>query len=308
MRMHVILLLTACGSLACGLAPARAQLNQISFPRRVPQKSPTLTLPKMKAGDDYHRLLEILIELSWLGDPITFPHMLEAKVEAGTVRVRGKIPDAAVREHALKLARLPCPMTVIDETKPGPAIERSTRLNPLVLQHAVQSALREALPRTDNALRIHCEMDGRVIIEGHVKSFAEKLAVSKKLQRLHGCACVVNRLQVGASAPAVARSSPAAVRTDAAPLVCIRRRPQSRFRTLLCLPGKHTRTPAPRPPGPLPAALAEAAPLLPHSDAILRVSYNPIQPILEYSDAPARAETGDCPYESRGVLILPDSE
>ncbi|MBM4072012.1 MAG: hypothetical protein FJ271_24265 [Planctomycetes bacterium] len=311
MRKHVILLLAACGTLACGMTPAQAQINPISFPRLVPQlaaQKPPATSPRVQSGDDYHRLLEILIELAWLGDPITFSHLLEAKVEAGSLRVRGKVPDDAVREQALKLARLQCPMKVVDETKPGPAIERSTRVNPLVLQQAAQSALSELRPYTGDGVHIRCETDGKVIVEGHVKSFAVKLAISKKLQRMHGCACVANHLEVCLTPPAVAPARRPAVHSDPVPLVCIRKKPQSRFRTLLCLPGKSSRVPAGGP------ALASAAPPAPDSNVIQRVGYKApappariAAPKLEFSSEPATA-VPEQPFVSHGVVILPDGE
>lgn len=204
-------------------------------------------------------------------------------------------------------------MKVIDETKPGPAtVERPTRISPLVLQQAAQSMLREATPGGGQCganLRIRCETDGKVVIDGHVKSFADKLAISKKLQRLHGCTCVVNQLEVCLTPPAASAGTPAisaAARNDTSPLVLVRKKPQSRFRTLLCMPGKSTRSPASSPPGSLPAALANAAPLAP-GNGIQRVGYNAPAPKLDFAGGVSTA-LSDGPYETRGVVILPDGE
>jgi len=70
----------------------------------------TSTAPKTKApAEDPRRLAEIAVELAWLGDPVTFPYFLEARVEGAKLTVRGFVPDKAVREHALGLARLGLP-------------------------------------------------------------------------------------------------------------------------------------------------------------------------------------------------------
>jgi len=163
----------------------------------------TSTAPKTKApAEDPRRLAEIAVELAWLGDPVTFPYFLEARVEGAKLTVRGFVPDKAVREHALGLARLACSYSVIDTVKEHPSLRvRPGQTSPAQLQSAVVAALREALPR-QQAQRLQSQSadDGKVTLRGTVQTAEEKLAASLALRRLYGCTSVQNLIQA-ANAP-----------------------------------------------------------------------------------------------------------
>jgi osmotically-inducible protein OsmY len=147
--------------------------------------------PEKTKAQDPNRLMEILVELAWLSDPMTFPYYLEAHVKGSALEVRGYVPSKAVREQAVSLAKLYCPLVVTDATNDHSSLTiRPTPRSPGQLQTAVQTALREAFPA--QRFTVSCEAGGVVQISGSVRSLEQKLAVSKSLRRLHGCTGVIN--------------------------------------------------------------------------------------------------------------------
>jgi hypothetical protein len=167
-----------------------------------------------KPAEDTRRKAEIDVELAWLADPITFPYFLEAHADTTTLSVRGYVPDKTVRDHALKLARLHTPFTVVDALKEHPSLlVRPNRETPTQLQTAVGYALKEALPRHAQRLQIECAADGTVTLRGPLPSVEEKLAASHALRRLYGCTRVQNLTQV-AGTPDVAQVKPSPLPRD----------------------------------------------------------------------------------------------
>lgn len=155
-----------------------------------------------KTEVNFGRIVEVQVELALMGDPITFPYFLEARVDGSRMELRGFVPDKSVQDHALKLARLNCPLAVVDGTRVHPSLAvRPTRLPPEKLAPSVERAISKTLPSGSKALKIHCDMDGKVLVTGNVKTLEEKLLVSQSLRRLHGCGCVVNATQVEGMAP-----------------------------------------------------------------------------------------------------------
>jgi hypothetical protein len=123
--------------------------------------------------------------------------------------VRGFVPDRMVRDHALKLARLHGPYTVVDAMKEHPSLSVQTgRVAATQLQGAVLSALRETLPRQYQQIQVQCQADGTVLLTGAVRSADEKLAASMALRRMYGCTAVENQLQVPGAANIVAAKPP----------------------------------------------------------------------------------------------------
>src|SRR5947209_11272177 len=93
------------------------------------------------------RTLEIQVELAWLADPATFPYFLEAHIKGANLEVRGYVPSKAVRDQALNLAKIQCPMPVVDSLKEHTSLAvRPVQRTPEQLKTAVQTALREAFP------------------------------------------------------------------------------------------------------------------------------------------------------------------
>ncbi len=197
-------LIAVLAGLVVGLARApraAGQINPVSFPHWMVQK-PIPALTPARAGDEnYQRLTEIMVELAWLADPLIFPLELEACMDGEGLQVRGQVPNDAVKQRALKLARMHCPITVVDKlTGLAGAIEPRRSMEPASLQQAVLAALHEAFPRPEHTFAVRCLGAGQVVIEGFISSFEEKLAVSRRLRRLAGCTAVVNELALPADA------------------------------------------------------------------------------------------------------------
>lgn len=152
---------------------------------------------RIVSGQEANRFIEILIELAWLADPVTFPYFLEARIEGATLHVRGFVSSNAVRDQALKVARLQCPMTVKDDLKIRQGIGmRPARIPTGQLENAALSSLRVSFPRPDCRFQVQADAAGRVKVMGQVHSFDEKLAVSQELRRQHGCTGVINQVHV----------------------------------------------------------------------------------------------------------------
>jgi hypothetical protein len=145
---------------------------------------------------DLGRMMEIQVELAWLSDRTTFNYFLEAHVKGTSLEVRGYVPSKTVREQAINLAKLNCPLPVTDAIKAHPSlIIRTVHRAPDQLKSSVHTALHEAFP--NHQLIVNCQDDGTVQVFGAVRSFEQKLAVSRSLRRLHGCTNVANFTEVG---------------------------------------------------------------------------------------------------------------
>jgi hypothetical protein len=146
---------------------------------------------------DAGRLTEILIELAWLADPLTFPYYLEARVQGSTLQVRGFVPSKVVRDQAFKLARLHSPLPVSDGTTVRPGIAgKPAHIPAAQLEKAARACLCVSLPGADSRFQLQTDNAGRIKVMGRAHSFEEKLAVSQGLRRLHGCTVVVNMVHV----------------------------------------------------------------------------------------------------------------
>jgi hypothetical protein len=161
---------------------------------------------------DVNRLTEIQVELAWMSDPMTFPYFLEARFRGMNLELRGYVPSKAVHEQAVALAKLNCPMPLIDGLKVHSSLAvRPVHREPDQLKSSVQTALREAFP--SQHLNVQCQIDGNVQITGAVRSVEQKLAVSLALRRLHGCASVTNLTEIAGGD--VARPAPVAAMSTA---------------------------------------------------------------------------------------------
>ena len=163
------------------------------LPRWFGSKSSDKNQPVKSTQPDPRRLTEVNVEVAWLADPVTFPYYLEAHATGGQLEVRGYVPDKAVREHALRIARVYSSLPVTDSLKEHPSLlVRPTQMSPQQLQGSVLSSLRVALPKQFQQLKAECGSDGKVYVVGTVNTCEEKMAVSHALRRLHGCTSVQN--------------------------------------------------------------------------------------------------------------------
>lgn len=190
MRLHRILTMSV--MLLAGLAwtsHAEAQLPFRWFGPKSADKNP----PTKAAQSDARRQTETSVEIAWLADPVTFPYYLEAHVTGSQLEVRGYVPAKSVREQAIRIAQLYSSLTVVDSMKEHPSLlVRPSTMSPQQLEASVQSALKMALPKQYQQLKIECGNDGRVFVAGPVNTCEEKVAVSHSLRRLHGCTSVQN--------------------------------------------------------------------------------------------------------------------
>jgi hypothetical protein len=179
----------------------------------------TKAAPAKAPAEDPRRRTEIDLELAWLADPLTFPYFLEARIEGATLTVRGYVPDKAVREHVLKLARVHTTYTIADNMKEHPSLlVRPGKESAAQLQAAVVSTLKEALPKQSQRLQVQCGADGTVTLRGQLQSAEEKLSASHALRRLYGCSSVQNLTQLPGE-PEPLQAKPLAPPKNDGPLV-----------------------------------------------------------------------------------------
>ena len=107
------------------------------------------------------------------------------------------MPTAAIREHALRVARLHTRLPVASGVEVRPDAGRSAEHLPAdaVRQGAVE-VLSRGFGMTSRGWEIRAEDDGRVVVNGSSNSVEEKLAVSRTLRRVRGCTGVGNHLMV----------------------------------------------------------------------------------------------------------------
>lgn len=200
-----------------GLAAGAASGQDRPWQKLFGGPAPKVAAAKL-AAEQARRLAEIRVELAWLADPITFPYFLDAKTEGPNLKVRGFVPDNAVRAQAMKLAQVYSAYPVVDTLKEHPALlVRPGKIAPQQLHSAVVAALREALPRQYQRVQVQCAADGTVVLRGQLPSSEEKLAAALALRRLYGCTSVQTAIQV----PGVPADVPptAVARTNEPPAV-----------------------------------------------------------------------------------------
>jgi hypothetical protein len=264
-----------CGSAAVFLGvtlPIAAQLPGLTGARSVPAKQQAAVQGVKVAPEDYNRLMEILVELAWLADPATCAGLLEAHVDGAGLRVKGHVSDRSVHARALQIARLHCPMPVVDGLKEdGHTAGRPARIAAQQLQRAALTSLQASFPQATHAFKILCDANGKVRVSGFVVSFEEKLAVSQELRRLHGCSCVLNEAHVSSDLHEPARAAKAPSPALAPPVAAAAGRPAS-------------------------------------AGAIQQTRYlAPAQPVQRKNAAPAPAGSLGASYVSRGVVVLPET-
>jgi hypothetical protein len=182
----------AAGALAL-VRPAVAEGPQAP---QAPATAEEATVPAEQA-----RLEEVRVSLAWLTDPATFPYELTACVRGGSLEAGGTVPDAAVKEMALKLARQHTSLPVVDalEVRPVKAAQRMT-LPAAAVQRSAAGLLSVAVGARGRDLTAQARPDGQVTVRGSVVSLEDKLYVSRRLRQVAGCTSVVNRLTVAGPA------------------------------------------------------------------------------------------------------------
>jgi hypothetical protein len=159
-------------------------------------------------------VLEMKVELAWLGDPVTSPWRLEARTFGGTLEVHGLVPTEAVLRHALQMARAYSSIPVASKVGLDPALRAPAMSKPQeVLHRQAFEALQKTFPGQAPSITIITRTDGEILLKGSVARYEDKLAISRHLRRATSCSCISNQLQVlaDATAPPPERANPATV-------------------------------------------------------------------------------------------------
>jgi hypothetical protein len=147
--------------------------------------------------DSHTKLEEMKVELALLSDPATFGCGLKANLDGAGMLVRGYVPNEAVREKAIQLARTGTHLTVADGLKiHGALAMRAAGVPAATLEQGARDLVTKAFPELAKDIEIQAKITGQISLTGNAKSYEEKLGVSQLLRRLHGCTCVVNQLKV----------------------------------------------------------------------------------------------------------------
>jgi osmotically-inducible protein OsmY len=143
------------------------------------------------------KLEEMKVDLAWHADLVTFSYELGARIAAGEMEVRGFVPNEAVKEKAMQIARQHTVFPVKDKLKLMPTLAARTVGRPAeeVKEEAAQ-LLAERMGEEARSFDVKVTPVGEVTLGGTVHSVEEKLAASHLLRQVRGCGCVVNRLTV----------------------------------------------------------------------------------------------------------------
>jgi hypothetical protein len=144
------------------------------------------------------RAEEVTVELGWLSDPATFGCSLAARVQGGSLNVRGFVPSEAVRRRAVALAQAHTTLPVTDglHVCEDMAVRMGGGSRPEDLQKQATQLLLEGFPGQAEAFQVQASANGTVMVAGAIPSLEDQLGVSRFLRRLPGCCCVLNQMDV----------------------------------------------------------------------------------------------------------------
>jgi hypothetical protein len=147
--------------------------------------------------DSHTKLEEMKVELALMADPATFGCNLSARLDGKAMLVNGYVPNDAVREKAIQIARTGTHLVVADGMKIHRTLAmRSAGVPTEKLQQGAAELLRESFPEIASGFEIKATIIGQITLTGSARSYEEKLNVSERLRRLNGCTSVVNELKV----------------------------------------------------------------------------------------------------------------
>jgi osmotically-inducible protein OsmY len=237
------------------LAAGVPGLARPAFAQPLPPAAPMTLPPADTAREGLWRLEEMKVEMAWLADAATFPHVIVAHSVDGNLELRGNVPSTALRDTAFRIARAHSRLPIVNFLQIDRSFQpRETGVNASAVRQGAVEVLTEAFGMAARGFEIRAETDGQVAISGSVNSVEEKLAVSRKLRKVHGCTCVSNYLQISP----VMRDGRMFTQINAAGSLVVPGQ-------VLCLDGTGQELPGPRPPAPAPAvqAMVPAAKALP---------------------------------------------
>jgi hypothetical protein len=279
------LLLTA-GLTWCGTERTGAQ--SMEWPAQRQNNAPGAKAPAVPREDV--QAVAARIELAWLADATTFPYGLEAIAQNGRIEIRGFVPSNQIHKHAAKVARQITRLPVQDSLREhGGLTGAPVRLSALQLHNAAATALYEACPRQALSIRIHCNTDGTVTIQGAVATLEQQLALSRALHHVPGCTRVDNMTSLTGMqgpVPAMTTAMPAPPIQQASTTAPVPAQPTGAYET------RGTVYFEPKPVAPIQQA-SYIAPV-------------PAQPTggLVSRDAESSERSATGAYETRGVVLL----
>ena len=148
-------------------------------------------------ADSHTKLEEMKVELALMSDPATFCCNLSARLDGKAMLVTGYVPNDAIREKAIQIARTGTHLTIADGMKIHRSLAmRSAGVPTEKLQQGALELLSEGFPEIASGIEIKTTITGQITVTGSARSFEEKLNVSQRLRRLNGCTSVVNQLTV----------------------------------------------------------------------------------------------------------------
>jgi hypothetical protein len=149
------------------------------------------------ANGGFARVAEIRVELAWLADPTTFPYELAAHSTGASLEVGGMVPNGAVRDRALQVARAQSPLPVVDRLliQPGSG-NPPVKMGDANLCRAAGEALGKMLAGHSEPYQVASEPGGQITLLGTVPSCEDKLRISRRMSQLTGCTSVINSMVV----------------------------------------------------------------------------------------------------------------
>jgi osmotically-inducible protein OsmY len=197
-----------------GLAQAQSSYRPVVRPAMPATPIMSVSSTDTKTSEGPRSSVEMQIELAWLADPVTFPFDLRARARDGKLQVSGNVPNQAARDRVLLLAGQFAMVQVLDKLHIQSKLLSKTETVPTEeLQRAVKDVLTREIGPTSGQLEIKAHASGQVSIAGDVATQEKKLAVSKSLQGIKGCVCVINLLNVTDPTPQPLMASKESKRT-----------------------------------------------------------------------------------------------
>ncbi len=143
------------------------------------------------------RLEEMKVELALLADRDLFPHSLGVFAAGNALELCGFVPNEAVKQRALALARRSTFLTVRDVMKVhnSPSTPPPKRAESALKQEAAE-LLERNLGDPAKQITLNVRPNGLIAAAGPIDSLENKLAVSRLFREVSGCTGVVNELIV----------------------------------------------------------------------------------------------------------------
>ncbi|HEY1858820.1 MAG TPA: BON domain-containing protein [Gemmataceae bacterium] len=157
-----------------------------------PDAHPYATVNQHQAMTD-----AIKIELAWLADPATFPCRLGTYQDGENLKVRGFVPNQAVKMRAMEIAGHQTAMSLIDELRINSNMPMPVAGIPVdkILGDAAQALVKQ-LGDKANPLELTASVSGQIVVSGTLPTPADQLTVSHCLWAVHGCTSVRNLVTV----------------------------------------------------------------------------------------------------------------